>query len=315
MTNGLVAGRTAIVTGAAQGIGLAIACLLHEHGANVALVDLDADRAKSAAAELGGSVLSLGCDVTDAEAVEAVVSRTVDEFGALDIYVRAAGGQAVANYDSVATEDGAAGIVATAVDEFGGVHGIVNNAGILRDKGFQKMTAAEWDVVVQVHLYGGFHVTKAAWPYFREQQHGRMVMATSTSGVYGNFGQSNYGAAKAGLVGLVNTLAIEGARYNILANAVAPMAATRMTSDIAPAELLAKLPPAHVAPIVGYLMTDECTDSGSVLVAGGGQVHRVQYFQSPGVTFDEIPTVDEVADRWKEITDMTNSVPGVNPVG
>ncbi|MFE3056941.1 SDR family oxidoreductase [Nocardia sp. NPDC059239] len=281
--------RVIIVTGAGGGLGREYALLLAAHGAWVVVNDL------------GGARDGSGAGTSMADSV-------VEE-------IRAAGGRAVANYDSVATEEGAAGIVRTALDEFGAVHGLISNAGILRDKGFQNMTIAEWDAVVQVHLYGGYHVVKAVWPHLREQGYGRIVVATSTSGVYGNYGQSNYGAAKAGLVGLINTLAIEGRKYGILANAIAPMAATRMTSDIAPPELLAKLPPAQVAPVVGYLVSDACADSGSVIVAGGGQVHRVQYFQSPGVAFDGTPTIDDIAERWKDITDMTAAQPGVNPVG
>jgi len=251
--------------------------------------------------DLGGARDGTGAGTSMADAVVAEI--------------REAGGRAVANYDSVATEQGAAAIVSTALEEFGAIHGLVNNAGILRDRGFQKMSPEEWEAVLRVHLFGGFHVTKAAWPHFREQAHGRVVMATSTSGLYGNFGQANYAAAKAGLVGLVNTLAIEGRRNNIRANAVAPMAATRMTADVAPAEMLEMLPPAQVAPIVGYLLTDECADSGTVVVAGGGRVHRVQLYQSRGVTFGDTPTIDQVAARWSEITDMDGAIPGINPAG
>jgi NAD(P)-dependent dehydrogenase (short-subunit alcohol dehydrogenase family) len=142
-----------------------------------------------------------------------------------------------------------------------------------------------------------------------------VVVAASTSGIYGNFGQANYGAAKGGLIGLIRTLAIEGGRYGILANAIAPMAATRMTADIAAPELLEKLSPAHVAPVVGHLVSDECTDSGSVFVAGGGQVHRVAQFMTKGVTFSDVPSIEQVADRWSEVTDLSSAVPGMNPVG
>jgi NAD(P)-dependent dehydrogenase (short-subunit alcohol dehydrogenase family) len=154
-----------------------------------------------------------------------------------------------------------------------------------------------------------------AWPHLRERKFGRIVMATSTSGIFGNFGQANYGAAKLGLVGLINTLAIEGAKYGILANAVAPMAATRMTTDIAPPELLDMLPPAHVAPVVGYLMSEQCTDTGSVYIVGGGNIQRVAQFQNKGVSFSEPPTVDELTERWSEIADLTNVEPGANPLG
>jgi NAD(P)-dependent dehydrogenase (short-subunit alcohol dehydrogenase family) len=281
--------RVVVVTGAGGGLGRAYALLLARAGARVVVNDLGGARD--------------GCGAGTAMADQVVAE------------IEGEGGQAVANYDSVATAEGARAIIGTALDAFGAIHGVVNNAGILRDAAFHKMTDADWEAVQQVHLSGAYHVTRAAWPHFREQRHGRVVMASSTSGLYGNFGQSNYGTAKAALVGLVNTLALEGAKYNVLANAVAPMAATRMTEDVAPAELLARLPVDQVAPIVGYLLTDECADSGTVVVAGGGQVHRVQLFQSAGVTFPTTPTIDDVAAQWARITDMTGAVPGVNPVG
>jgi NAD(P)-dependent dehydrogenase (short-subunit alcohol dehydrogenase family) len=284
-----VEGRVVVVTGAGNGLGRQYATVLASAGAKVVVNDLGGARDGSG----GGS---------------AAADTVVEE-------IKAAGGEAVANYDSVASEEGGRSIVATAVDTFGRVDGVVANAGILRDKAFHKMTTADWDAVAQVHLYGGFHVIHAAWPHFREQGHGRVVVATSTSGIYGNFGQANYGAAKGGLIGLINTLAIEGRKANVLANAIAPMAATRMTEDIAPPEVLAKLDPAHVAPVVGHLLSDECEETGSVLVAGGGQVHRVRQFQTKGVTFADVPTIGQVGDRWAEIVDLDGATPGVNPVG
>jgi NAD(P)-dependent dehydrogenase (short-subunit alcohol dehydrogenase family) len=281
--------RVIIVTGAGGGLGREYALLLAAEGASVVVNDLGGARDGSGA----------GTDMADAVVAE----------------IRACGGRAAANYDSVTTGQGAAAIVDTALREFGAIHGLVSNAGILRDRAFHKMQAQDWQAVLDVHLLGSFNVTRAAWPHFRGQGYGRVVMATSSTGLYGNFGQANYGAAKAGLVGLVNTLAIEGARAGITVNAVAPMAATRMTDDVAPADVLGKLPPAQVAPVVGYLMSEECTDSGAVIVAGGGQVHRVQLFMSKGVQFGEIPAVAGVAARWREIIDMSGSVPGVNPVG
>jgi NAD(P)-dependent dehydrogenase (short-subunit alcohol dehydrogenase family) len=277
------------VTGAGGGLGRDYALLLAENGAKVVVNDL------------GGARDGTGSGSAMADAV-------VEE-------IRSAGGEAVASHASVATAEGAASIVATALDAYGAIHGLVNNAGILRDTSFAKMTAEEWDLVVQVHLYGGFHVTKAAWPHFREQGFGRVVMAASTSGLFGNFGQANYGAAKNGLVGLVNTLALEGARSDILVNAVAPMAATRMTADVAPQELLDKLPPEFVSPVVAHLLTEESTTTGSVFVAGGGQVYRVALFQNSGVLFEKPPTMDQVAESWDAITGMDGAVLGTNPVG
>jgi len=280
--------KVIVITGAGGGLGRAYARFLAANGALVVVNDL------------GGSRDGSGAGTSMADTV-------VEE-------IRAAGGRAVANYSSVATAEGAAEIVQTALDEFGAVHGVVSNAGILRDSAFHKMSDDNWDAVQKVHLYGGFYVLRAAWPHLREQSFGRVVVATSTSGIYGNFGQANYGAAKAGLIGLINTLAIEGAKYNITANAIAPLAATRMTADIAPQELLDKLDPDLVAPAVGYLMSEQNQNSGSVFVVGGGLVQRVAQFQNDGVTFSAPPTLDEITARWGEISDMSNAKPGTNPV-
>ena len=271
--------RVIVVTGAGGGLGREYALTLAGEGASVVVNDLGGARDGSGA----GSAMADG---------------VVDE-------IKAAGGRAVANYDSVATEEGAANIVKTALDEFGAIHGAVSNAGILRDGTFHKMTYDNWNAVQQVHLYGGYNITRAAWPHFREQGYGRIVVATSTSGLFGNFGQANYGAAKLGLVGLINTLALEGAKYNIHANAIAPIAATRMTADIASEAVLDQLPPAFVSPVVGYLCTEESADNGSVFVVGGGKVQRVALFENAGATFASPPTVDEVAARWSEIEDLS----------
>jgi hypothetical protein len=182
---------------------------------------------------------------------------------------------------------------------------VVSNAGILRDGTFHKMSFENWDAVLKVHLYGGYNVIRAAWPPFREQSFGRVVVATSTSGLFGNFGQANYGAAKLGLVGLINTLAQEGAKYNIKTNAVAPIAATRMTQDILPPEVFEKLTPEYVAPVVAYLMTEELTDTDSVFIVGGGKVQRTALFQNAGITFDSVPSVEDIAAKWGQITDLS----------
>ncbi|MCD2194602.1 SDR family NAD(P)-dependent oxidoreductase [Actinomycetospora endophytica] len=284
-----VEGRVVVVTGAGGGLGREYALLLARSGAKVVVNDL------------GGARDGSG---EDHAAADTVVGE-----------IRDAGGEAVANYDSVADEAGGAAVVQAALDGFGRVDGVVANAGILRDAAFHKMTPEAWEAVLAVHLNGTFHTVRAAWPHFREQRHGRVVVAGSTSGIYGNFGQSNYGAAKGGMIALIRTLAFEGARYGILANAIAPIASTRMTADVAPPEVLEKLGPAHVAPVVGYLLSDECSDSGTVTVAGGGQIHQVAQFMTKGVTFSEVPTLEQVGDRWNEITDLSGAVPGVNPVG
>jgi NAD(P)-dependent dehydrogenase (short-subunit alcohol dehydrogenase family) len=271
--------RVIVVTGAGGGLGREYALTLAKEGASVIVNDL------------GGSRDGTGAGHNMADDV---VKQITD-----------AGGRAAASYDSVAEPEGAENIIKTALDEFGAIHGVVSNAGILRDGTFHKMTFENWDSVLKVHLYGGYNVIRAAWPHFREQSYGRVVVATSTSGLFGNFGQTNYGAAKLGLVGLINSLALEGAKYNIHANAVAPIAATRMTEDILPQEVLEKLTPEYVAPVVSYLCTEENPNSASVFVVGGGKVQRVALFQNDGITFDKPPTVDDVAAQWDEITDLS----------
>jgi NAD(P)-dependent dehydrogenase (short-subunit alcohol dehydrogenase family) len=271
--------RVVVVTGAGGGLGRQYALTLAGEGACVVVNDL------------GGSRDGTGSGSAMADQVVAEIT--------------AAGGRAVANYDSVADPQGAENIVKTALDEFGKVDGVVSNAGILRDGTFHKMSSENWDAVLKVHLYGGYNVIRAAWPHFREQGYGRIVVATSTSGLFGNFGQANYGAAKLGLVGLINTLAQEGAKYNIKANAVAPIAATRMTEDILPPEVLAKLTPEYVAPVVAYLCTEEVPDSASVFIAGGGKVQRAALFQNEGFAFQTPPSVPELASHWGVIRDMS----------
>ncbi|GLE54575.1 SDR family oxidoreductase [Mycobacterium montefiorense] len=271
--------RVIVVTGAGGGLGREYALTLAKEGASVIVNDL------------GGARDGTGAGHNMADEV-------VKE-------IKDAGGRAAANYDSVAEPEGAENIVKTALDEFGAIHGVVSNAGILRDGTFHKMSFENWDSVLKVHLYGGYNVIRAAWPHFREQGYGRIVVATSTSGLFGNFGQANYGAAKLGLVGLINTLAQEGAKYDIKSNAVAPIAATRMTQDILPPEVFEKLTPEYVAPVVAYLCTEEVPDTGSVFIVGGGKVQRTALFQNDGVTFSNVPSVDDVAGKWNEIDDLS----------
>jgi NAD(P)-dependent dehydrogenase (short-subunit alcohol dehydrogenase family) len=271
--------RVIIVTGAGGGLGREYALTLAKEGASVVVNDL------------GGARDGTGSG-------SAMADQVVAE-------IKDGGGRAVANYDSVAEAEGAGNIVKTALDEFGAIHGVVSNAGILRDGTFHKMPFENWDAVLKVHLYGGYNVIRAAWPHFREQSFGRVVVATSTSGLFGNFGQANYSAAKLGLVGLINTLAQEGAKYNIKTNAVAPIAATRMTQDILPPEVFAKLTPDYVAPVVAYLCSEEVPNTASVFIVGGGKVQRAALFENDGVTFSGVPSVDEVAAKWNEIDDLS----------
>ncbi len=271
--------RVVVVTGAGGGLGREYALTLAKEGASVVVNDL------------GGARDGTGAGSTMADQVVAEIKD--------------GGGRAVANYDSVAEAAGAENIIKTALDEFGAIHGVVSNAGILRDGTFHKMPFENWDAVLKVHLYGGYNVIRAAWPHFREQSFGRVVVATSTSGLFGNFGQANYSAAKLGLVGLINTLAQEGAKYNIKANAVAPIAATRMTQDILPPDVFEKLTPEYVAPVVAYLCSEEVPDTASVFIVGGGKVQRAALFENTGVTFSDVPSVDDVAAKWNEIDDLS----------
>ena len=268
-------GRVAVVTGAGGGLGRSHALLLASRGAKVVVNDL------------GGSRDGSGASASMADAV-------VDE-------IRAGGGEAVANHDSVATWEGGEAIVAAALEAFGRIDVVVNNAGILRDVSFAKLAEPELDLVLKVHLYGGFHVARAAWPHLKEQGYGRIVSTTSGSGLYGNFGQTNYGAAKLGLVGLTRSLAIEGAKYGITANAIAPVAASRMTEDVMPPQLLERLQPEHVSPVVAWLASEACTDTGRIYSVGGGYLARVAIVEGEGVTFDGVATPEDVAARWEDV--------------
>ena len=215
-----------------------------------------------------------------------------------------AGGQAVANYDSVATWDGGHAIVQTALDTWGRVDVVINNAGILRDTSFGKLDEPALDLVLKVHLYGGFFVTRAAWGHMREQSYGRIVNTSSGSGLYGNFGQTNYSAAKMGLVGFTRTLALEGQKYGITANVIAPAAASRMTEDIMPPQLLERLDPDYVSPLVAYLASEACTDTGRIYSVGGGYVARVAILEGEGATFDAVPTPEDVASQWDQVNQV-----------
>ena len=268
-------GRVAVVTGAGGGLGRSHALLLASRGAKVVVNDLGGSRDGSG----GGS-----------EMADAVVQEIVD-----------GGGEAVANYDGVHTWEGGQSIIRTALDSFGRVDIVINNAGILRDTSFAKLEEPQLDLVLKVHLYGAFHVTRAAWPHLREQSYGRIVNTTSGSGLYGNFGQSNYSAAKLGLVGLTRTLAIEGAKYGVTAHAIAPVAASRMTEDVMPPALLERLEPAHVSPLVAYLASEDCTETGRVFSVGGGYIARVAILEGEGVAFEDVPSVDDVAARFDEV--------------
>ncbi len=278
-------GRVAIVTGAGSGLGRSHALALAARGAKVVVNDL------------GGAVDGTG---GSAKAADQVVAE-----------IKSKGGEAVANHDSVSDAGGAARIVQSATDAWGRVDVLVNNAGILRDKSFAKMEIADFDTVVDVHLLGSAYVTKAAWPVMQAQNYGRVVMTTSAAGLYGNFGQTNYAAAKLGLVGLMNALKQEGAKNGILVNTIAPVAATRMTEALFPPALLPHLKPEFITAAVVYLCSEACASSGDIVSAGAGFYAKAQMVESDGVFFGagaEV-TPDMIAESYAKIADMGKARP------
>ena len=269
-------GRVAIITGAGGGLGRCHALELARRGAHVLVNDL------------GGAVDGSGSSMTAADLV-------VDEITAL-------GGTAAPNHDSVATPEGGRAIVQAAIDSFGRVDVLINNAGILRDKAFHKMDDAMIASVIDVHLKGALYVSQPAYRLMREQGYGRIVNTSSASGLFGNFGQANYGAAKAGLAGLTRVLALEGASHGIKVNAIAPIAATRMTQDIL-GDLAAKVSPDTVSPLVAYLAHEECAVNGHVYSVAGGRVARIFVAETHGVVLSE-NTAEEIRSKLSLIDEM-----------
>jgi NAD(P)-dependent dehydrogenase (short-subunit alcohol dehydrogenase family) len=270
-------GQVAIVTGGGGGLGRSHALELARRGALVVVNDL------------GGAVDGTGGSATAAE-------RVVDE-------IRAAGGEATPNAESVATPDGGAAIVECALDSYGRVDIVVNNAGILRDAAFKNVTPELLDPVIDVHLKGAFNVLRHAWPRLREQNYGRIVNTTSGSGMFGNFGQSNYGAAKAGLMGLTRVLSIEGERNNVKVNAIAPIAHTRMTEAQIPDEMRPEL----ISPLVAYLCHASCEITGQAYSVGGGRVSRLFLGMTTGITEPDL-SAEMIAERIAEIEDTSGFV-------
>jgi NAD(P)-dependent dehydrogenase (short-subunit alcohol dehydrogenase family)/acyl dehydratase/putative sterol carrier protein len=271
--------RVAIVTGAGAGLGRVYALELARRGAKVVVNDL------------GGARDGSGKGST------APADQVVEE-------ILQMGGKAVASYHSVATPEGGQAIVDTAVKAFGKLDIVINNAGILRDKTIIKMEPENWEAVMDVHLKGAYNVTRPAFIRMRENRYGRIIFTTSASGLYGNFGQTNYAAAKMGLVGFMNTLKLEGEKHNIKVNTVAPVAATRLTEDILPPDLKEKLKPEFVAPLVLYLCSEQCPVTGAVYNAGMGYFNRVAVRTGPGTVVGngiEPPSPDDVAARMDEI--------------
>ncbi|MDH3192975.1 MAG: SDR family oxidoreductase [Acidimicrobiia bacterium] len=261
--------RVAVVTGAGGGLGRTYALEFARRGARVVVNDL------------GGSVDGSGGSEMAADAVVAEIE--------------ASGGEAVANYDSVSTPDGGANIVQTTIDAFGQVDILVNNAGILRDTSFAKMTTEQIDAVLDVHLKGAFYVSQPAFAMMKERGYGRIINTSSPSGLFGNFGQVNYGAAKAGLMGMASVMAIEGAKYNIKVNTIAPVAKTRMTEDLL-GPLADMVHPEQVTPLVVYLASETCTLTHQVFSVGGGRYARIFLGVNDGwfAGKDVVPTVEDI---------------------
>lgn len=268
--------KVAVITGAGGGLGRCHALLLAERGARVVVNDV------------GGSAAGEGADASPADSV-------VKE-------IEAAGGVAVANYDSVATPEGGRAIVQTALDEFGQIDIVVNNAGILRDQSFAKMSDDNINSVLDVHLKGAFFVSRPAFAAMKEQGFGRFVHTASAAGVFGNFGQANYGAAKMGLVGFSNVLAVEGAKYDIRSNVIAPVAKTRMTEELM-GPMAEGLLPEYVSGLVAYLCSPTCELTHEIFSVGGGRVARVFVGLGPGwmAPKGEIPTPEDYAEHLEEI--------------
>jgi|TARA_B110001454_G_scaffold150619_2_gene139965 NAD(P)-dependent dehydrogenase (short-subunit alcohol dehydrogenase family) len=279
MTDGLrYDGRVVIVTGAGGGLGRQHALMFGARGARVVVNDLGGGR-------------------TGDGSSSAAADRVVEE-------IRSIGGEAVANYDSVT--DGAR-IVETALDVFGTVDVVVNNAGILRDVSFHKMTDQDWTLLQNIHLNGTCAVTQAAWPVLRDKGYGRVIMTTSAAGIYGNFGQANYAAAKLGILGLANALAEEGRTKNIHVNTIAPIAASRMTETVFPKELLDRLRPEAVSPLVGWLAHELCTETKGLFEVGAGYMAKLRWERTNGYRFGGDFTLDDVARHWDAVVDFTGA--------
>jgi len=272
--------KVAIVTGAGGGLGRAYALEFARRGARVVINDL------------GGSGSG---DGSSSAAADKVVAEIV-----------AAGGDAVANYDSVEQGDS---IVQSAIDNFGRVDIVVNNAGILRDASFAKMTDQDWELIYKVHVDGAYKVTKAAWPHMLAQGYGRIIFTTAAAGIYGNFGQANYSSAKSALLGLGRTLAIEGRRKNILSNIIAPIAGSRLTESIWNDDIIKATSPDYVAPLVIKLCDEASKENGSLFEVGASWFAKVRQERSQGVAFglESNISAEQVAERWDEICDFTDS--------
>jgi NAD(P)-dependent dehydrogenase (short-subunit alcohol dehydrogenase family) len=275
--------RVAVVTGGGRGLGRSHAISLAALGARVVVNDTGA---------------GLDGHGTEDSVAEAVVTE-----------IREAGGEAVADFHDVSTHAGGQGVIDTAVDAYGTIDILVNNAGYLRDRTFTKMPLDDFDAIIAIHLAGNAYPTHAAWPIMRDKQYGRVVFTTSAAGLYGNFGQTNYAAGKLAVVGMMNTLVIEGAPKGIRVNTIAPVATTRMTESLM-GDDVALYDPSLVSPAVVFLCSEECEASGAIVEAGGGYYSLVQMVEGAGVVLSASEaTSDAIAENWGAITDMSVAAP------
>lgn len=275
-------GQVVIVTGAGGGLGRSHALEFARRGAKVVVNDL------------GGALDGSGGSSAAAEAVVAEITK--------------AGGEAIADGASVTNDAGVAAMVERTMAKWGRIDVLIANAGILRDKSFSKMEIKDFELVMNVHLMGTVKPVKAAWEIMKEQNYGRIVVTTSSTGLYGNFGQANYGAAKLGLIGFMNTMKIEGQKNNIRVNAICPVAATRMTENIMPPAMLDKLKPEYVTPGVMYLVSEDAP-SGAILTAGAGVFSLARIYETEGVYLGEGGlSAEEVRDSWDKISDPAGQV-------
>ena len=278
-------GRVAIVTGAGNGLGRSYALELASRGAKILVNDL------------GGDIFGSGDDAAAAQIV-------VDE-------IKAAGGEAIANLGSVSDYENGLEMVRQCMEAWGRVDIVITNAGILRDKAMHNITEQDWDIIMDVHMKGTYAVLHHVWPVFRQQGYGRVVLTSSSSGIWGNFGQANYGAAKSANLGLMNVLKQEGLKYNVTVNSLMPGAGTRLTATVMDEERLEQMKPEFVTPAVVYMCSEENKDSGMMIEAGAGNFNRAVMVKAPGIEHgtDSLPSAEWVEENWGQITSLEGATP------
>ena len=291
--------QTVVVTGAGGGLGKAYALFFASRGANVVVNDLGGSfKGEGAGTKVGRTLSHASLILSLPDSLSQAADLVVEE-------IKGAGGKAVANYDSVEYGDK---IIKTAIDSFGRIDILLNNAGILRDVSFKNMKDVDWDLINTVHVKGPYKCARAAWPYFRKQKYGRVINTTSAAGLFGSFGQCNYSAAKLAQVGFTETLAKEGAKYNIICNVIAPIAASRMTETIMAPDVLNNLKPEWIVPLVAVLVHSSNTHtSGSIFEVGGGHMAKLRWERAKGLLLrcDETYTPSAILKQWEKVSDFS----------